>query len=137
MPDSSSIFLEAILKYKPPQTPLFIKLHPEEKMDKYKTLCQAHGVELLQEATKEAMGKYEIIIGMNSFLLIELALMGTTVYTYRPNQMERFIGEELYLSFNLQENELASLLRDKVHFYSNNPSVSFIGSKKNILNRLI
>ena len=105
-------------------------------MDKYKTLCQAHGVELLQEATKEAMGKYEIIIGMNSFLLIELALMGSKVYTYRPNQTERFIGEELYLSYNLQESELASLLQEKVYFKSTISSVSFLGSKHNILKRL-
>ena len=128
--------LEAILKHKPPQTPLFIKLHPEEKRDKYKTLCQAHGVELLQEVTKEVMGKYEIIIGMNSFLLIELALMGSTVYTYRPNQRERFIGEELHLSYNLQENELACLLQEKVHFKCTISSASFLGSTHNILKRL-
>ena len=129
--------LETILRYKPEQKMLYIKLHPAEKIDKYENFCEEFGVEIIQEASKESLGDYEIIIGMNSFLLIELAMMKNRVYTYRPNQKELFIGEQLNLTYNLREKELTSLLRDQVHFYSNNPSVSFIGSKKNILNRLI
>lgn len=74
---------------------LFIKLHPCEKMNKYDYLKSKNVIihQKIDLATMIFISNF--ILGMGSFLLIELALAGKKVYSYRPNQKKGFIGNTI------------------------------------------
>lgn len=128
--------LKSIIKHLPKTSDLFIKLHPAESIDKYNSYCNNYGVKIIKNKNLESLSIHKTIIGMNSFLLVELALIGNNVYTYRPNQAQDFIGTQLNLTYNLNERELINVLNNNKVYIKKSSSVSFKESYNNILKRL-
>ncbi len=103
--------IDFILKHKNPNTHLFIKLHPSENKFKYQNLIDQSDIYILDNIELIKSIQDTLIIGMNSMLLLELALQGLLIYSYRPNQKEDFIGSELNLTYNLDSSELKLILK--------------------------
>lgn len=113
---------------------LIIKLHPSEKKDKYNYLKSDNVMIIDKTDINCLIASSSYIIGMGSFLLIEVALMGRKVYSYRPNQTIDFIGNIISLT-NLVDNKLMLKEVLKNNLYENiNVNNKFDGSIKKILN---
>lgn len=124
--------LKKILSEKNSNTSLYIKLHPSENKNKYQSFEKIYDFELLEELEILKTKQNNLIIGMNSILLIDLALKGYFVYTYRPNGKEQFIGSMLNLTYDLNSSQLSSILKTNKLFKFKKRDVSFEGSLKRI-----
>ena len=122
--------IDFIMKNRDTNTPLFIKLHPAEKKLKYQNLIEEPNINIIDEIESVEIAQNSLIIGMNSILLLELALRGFSIYSYRPNQKEEFIGSRLNLTYNLNSSELKSILKTHHFIKFNKKDISFNGSMK-------
>jgi len=73
---------------------LLIKLHPEESRDKYIYLLKrGANIKIIDKTdTQKLITFSDILIGMGSILLLEASLIRGDVYSYRPNERIKFIG---------------------------------------------
>ena len=74
-----------------------LKLHPSESEESYSDFLLGRKEISLADYKQmiDRVPEYQIIIGMESMLLLELAIMGLKVYSYRPSSKRNFIGLEL------------------------------------------
>ena len=79
----------------PENSVLLIKTHPEEERDKYKHLESSHVKVFNSLGIEEMTQMPDLIIGMASMLLIELAMFRDDIISYRPNASKSFIGEKI------------------------------------------
>jgi hypothetical protein len=74
---------------------LVIKLHPAEPENKYDFIKDPR-VSIIRNADVEILAALgDVIIGMASMLLLELALLRDDVISFRPGAKKSFIGERL------------------------------------------
>jgi hypothetical protein len=113
---------------------LVIKLHPTERSDKYNELCHPSITYIDHIPVDELASIANIIIGMASMLLLELAMFRDDVISFRPNATKPFIGELLGVTVPACDNES---LHQAFSMSAKNTADfqrRFIGSKVRILN---
>lgn len=92
--------LEDIIEIIPDSLGLIIKLHPEEETKKYEHL-QSNKVKVIRKMSIHHMAKIpNIIIGMDSMLLLELAMFRDDIISYRPNARKESIGQKIGATHN-------------------------------------
>lgn len=102
--------LEDIIDILPKDYLLLIKQHPCEEVTKYQSYL-SQNVNLYTDDLADAIGSSDFIIGLGSMLLIESALARGKVYSYRPNENGRFIGDEVGLTTRIaSKSELIDTL---------------------------
>ena len=121
-----------ILNNRELETLLYIKLHPSENKNKYDVFAQLPNVKIIRKITDKKIMNHSFIVGMNSILLLELALRGYFIYSYRPNQKEVFIGSKLDLTYNMSEEKFKLSLKTRKFIEFKRSSLSFNGSMRNI-----
>ena len=124
--------LDQIIKLLKPTDHLVIKLHPSEKSDKYDYL------ECVKYTSIKNIDLYEldviadIVVGMASMLLLELAMLRDDVISYRPNNNKKFIGKSLNATVDIStKRELKDMLIEPQKV-PNNFRKRFNGSGNNI-----
>lgn len=128
--------IKFILGNKPPDLQVEIKLHPSEKAVKYQSIKDQTNVNVVNIA-KDDLPSSACYIGMNSILLLELALKGEKVYTFRPNAISEFIGNKLGLTIDLNKDELKEMMTSKKHIDFDIHRPDFKGSINKINQRII
>ena len=109
----------------------FIKLHPNEKPDKFNILKKKK-ISILSKISKDQIiKKFDLIIGMDSMLLLELYLMGGKVLSVRPNPKNFFYGNRLKVFPIIEKINNFDDLKKIVHNYKTR-KISF--KKKGIIN---
>jgi len=89
------IVLDAIQSVLLPTDHLVIKKHPEEDVKKYKDLL-CDQVEIMESCPAyELAAVADVIVGMASMLLLELAMFRDDVISFRPGASKGFVGERL------------------------------------------
>ena len=74
---------------------LTIKLHPNERSNKFELLKKRKVKKIINISKTKIVEKYDLIIGMDSMLLLELHMMGAKVLSIRPNSKNLFYGNML------------------------------------------
>lgn len=88
-----------------------IKMHPAESAKDYYDFLKNKEVTLVNyDKMMAEIGNYKVILGMESMLLMEFALMGLSVYSYRPKSNRTFFGIEAGWVIDLSNEELRSLM---------------------------
>ena len=128
--------IQFILNNKPIDLPVEIKLHPSEIAAKYQSILDQPNVKILN-ISKDELPPSACYVGMNSILLLELALKGQKVYTFRPNAKSEFIGNKLGITYDLNEREFKQLLTSKKHIDFDIQRPDFKGSIRRINNRIM
>lgn len=128
--------IQFILGNKPNDLLVEIKLHPSEKAVKYQSIKDQPSVKIVNIA-KDDLPSSACFIGMNSILLLELALKGEKVYTFRPNATSEFIGNKLGLTIDLNKDELKEMMTSKKHIDFEIQRPDFKGSIKKINQRIM
>jgi len=105
--------LDSILKNKPTDWNVTIKLHPKEKMQKYKKYL--NNIRFLKVKNhRNIIQNYNFIIGMTSILLLELGVYRSDIISYRLNSKDSFIGEKFGLTKNItKEKQLINCFKKK------------------------
>ena len=105
--------LHDIIEILPDNAVLVIKTHPEEENDKY-IRYQSDCVRIFQNMSIDCMVKVpDLIIGMASMLLIELAMFRDDIISYRPNARKGFVGEKIGATHYAETNtQLKNYLLD-------------------------
>ena len=124
--------LEEIIKLILPSDHLMIKMHPSEKIDKYDSYV-SKSVSVISTIDVHNLNQLaDVVIGIGSFLLLELAMLRNDVISFCSYGNSRFVGDRMKATIgvkNIQE------LRETFH---NRREVSgdfknkFIGSSKRI-----
>jgi hypothetical protein len=97
--------LDQIISLLQPSDHLVIKLHPEETEDKYQHLKNEH-VSVLRGIDIYSLNTVaDVVVGMASMLLLELAMLRNDVISFRPNATKRFIGERLSATVDVTSQE--------------------------------
>jgi hypothetical protein len=92
---------QSLISMLTPQDHLVIKLHPVEFEDKYKFLSAAN-ISIVSEASVEDIAYLgDLIVGMSSMLLLELAMYRNDIISFCPNAKSPFIGELLGATIRL------------------------------------
>ena len=125
--------LDHLLENKPTDLVLYIKPHPSESKEKYRTYLSNNNNVKLLNIDKEDLPQAACYVGMNSILLLELALQGRKVYSYRPNAKNEFIGNQLGMTHPLKDIELVKLMSQKKHLNFKINFPEFKDSLKRIL----
>ena len=82
---------------------IVIKLHPEERKSKFSKIINSN-ISILKDCPiNDIISIADIIIGMDSMLLLELSMHKNNVISYRPNAKKKFIGDELGVTFNIND----------------------------------
>lgn len=128
------LVLEQILDVLPLDTTLLIKLHPEELEDKYKKYT-AKNVFIMRDCPLGAMvSGIDLIVGMGSILLIELAMLRKDIVSFRPEATDSFVGEIIDATHSARnKSELLSLMQNPKYFNDNAFKSKFKNSSKRIL----
>tara|TARA_Y100000590_G_C15560412_1_gene954520 strand:+ start:189 stop:1124 length:936 start_codon:yes stop_codon:yes gene_type:complete len=87
-------YLDLVLKYAPADWETHVKLHPREKEVKYESFIKIRKFIKEKNLTK-LVNNYEIIVGINSMLLVEIGLLRNNVFCLRFNSKEIFIPSQL------------------------------------------
>lgn len=108
------------------QYKLTIKKHPNENKFKFKSLLK-NNVRILDQRIYicKIVKKFDLIIGMDSMLLLELKLLGANVISYRPQARSRFYGDR-FKPFPIVSNKenLEKILKKNTFFSKNYVSFS-------------
>ena len=105
------IVLKQLIPLLQPTDHLVIKLHPEEADDKYQHLLSESVSTLRSIDTQSLSVLANVVIGMASMLLLELAMFRNDIISYRPNATKQFIGERLCATNDVtSQGELRTLL---------------------------
>lgn len=96
--------LDLIIKNKPKDWGIVVKLHPREKMTKY--LKYINKVKFLRIKNHEnIVQNFNIIIGMTSMLLLELGIYRNDIISLRLKSSDAFIGGNLGLTKNITKEK--------------------------------
>jgi len=111
---------------------LIIKLHPSEKDEKYDYLKRDR-VSTLRHATAEELASLaDVVIGMGSMLLLEMAMLREDIISFRPGSKNPFVGETM--GATLKANSIAEV-RSMIDIRRHVDSMykkKFIGSRNRI-----
>jgi hypothetical protein len=98
--------LDEIIKLILPSDHLIIKMHPSEKSDKYDGYL-SESVTVVGKMDVHNLNQVaDVVIGMGSILLLELAMLRKDVISFCPNTNNRFVGDRLKATIivkNVQE----------------------------------
>jgi len=115
---------------------LVVKKHPEETSDKYESFLNDQASILTTCSATDLATVADVVIGMASMLLLELAIFREDVISLRPNASKDFIGERLSVTVPVKNtSELVQVLKEKVKAKSSFRG-RFEGSKDRITNFL-
>lgn len=105
--------LEYVLKNKPKNSKITIKMHPKEKDDKYSKYKTV--VKTIRNKNLDILSKnYYFIIGMTSMLLIELGIIRNDIISFRPNSKIKFFASKLGLMKDIMsEKSLKKYFKNK------------------------
>ena len=119
-----------------PSDHLVIKQHPEENPQKYTELLCEH-ISIVDEVPiTELVAIADVIIGMASMLLLELAIYRNDIVSFRPNATKSFIGERLGVTVDATSvSNLAEVIAHGCKAKSNFAN-RFSGSQDRIVNFL-
>jgi hypothetical protein len=109
---------------------LAIKLHPEESRDKYDELLKENVSIIDHISVFELAHIANIVIGMASIILLELAIYRSDVISYRPNARKKFIGETLGATIHV--SNFCMIEKTKQLNSSESFAKRFVGSGYNI-----
>lgn len=114
---------------------LLIKLHPAEDITKYEYLNDNQNIIIIEKIDIDKLISFsDTFIGMGSMLLLEASLFRNSVYSYRPNETVKFIGNKNNMTIHIKNKEiLKSLLQGKHKGKNKITKNNFIGSTKNII----
>lgn len=118
---------------------LIVKRHPSECVDKYREISTNY-IEINEISIQELVLISDVIIGMSSMLLLELAAYRSDIISFRPGERGRkFIGESLgVVDTAHSEGELVEKISSsKISFKKNNLQQLFSGSKSRVISKLL
>ena len=99
------IVLKKIISTLQPNDHLVIKLHPAETEDKYNHLINER-VSVLRNIDVYSLNIVaDVVVGMASMLLLELAMLRKDVISFRPNATKEFIGKRLSATIDITSQE--------------------------------
>ena len=81
---------------------IVIKLHPEERKRKFNRITNDNISIISDCPINDILSLADVVIGMNSMLLLELSMHRNDIISYRPNTKKKFIGEELGVTLILK-----------------------------------
>ena len=130
--------LSDLLDCVPSDQRVVVKLHPEEREDKYDTIqarYRDNELIVVKECNTENLLKTaEFVIGMGSMLLIEAAKTRTDVISYRPGQRMTFVGNEMGVTQLVRNRaELMSVISGETKVCNDLVGSRFSGSMKKII----
>ena len=103
--------IDEIIELLKPSDHLVIKLHPSEKLDKYDYLEGVKYTPIKNIDIFELEAIADIVIGMASMLLLELAMLRNDIISFRPNNNKKFIGKRLDATIDIStQQELKKVL---------------------------
>ena len=104
--------LNDIVGYLKQDQELHIKLHPTDSIENYSDYLENYNVNVMPaDAMWKQLYDYQVIIGMESMLLLEMAAQGVSVYSYRPNSNRSFVGCEMRWVSEIDKVKLESLIK--------------------------
>lgn len=115
-----------------PDDRLIIKLHPAESSNKYDYLQQPEVSVIGQIDIHELSALADVVIGMASILLLELAMIRRDVISFRPDARIPFIGERLNATVGADSQKVLQRLLAKPDQASDAFREQFIGSGQRI-----
>ena len=99
------IAINQIISLLKPSDHLVIKLHPEEVNEKYQKLKNEQ-LSIIKNIDIYSLNTLaDIVIGMASMLLLELAMLRNDIISFRPNAKKKFIGERLSATIDVTSQE--------------------------------
>ena len=124
--------LDEIIKLILPSDHLIIKMHPSEKIDKYDSYL-SKSVTVVDTMDVHNLNQVaDVVIGMGSILLLELAMLRKDVISFCPNANNRFVGDRLKATINVKNvQELREILLNPREV-SGDFKKKFIGSGRRI-----
>ena len=130
--------LNDILDLAPKGVKIVVKLHPEERQDKYDEIHSTNEknelIVIKDCNTEKLLETAEFVIGMGSMLLIEAAKTRRDVVSYRPNQLMPFIGNQLGVTKLVSSRgDLESIIAGKTIVDNNLVGDRFKGSMSKII----
>tara|TARA_B100001123_G_C14891409_1_gene860043 strand:- start:40 stop:756 length:717 start_codon:yes stop_codon:yes gene_type:complete len=130
--------LNDILELAPTGKRVVVKLHPEERQDKYDEIHSANKKNELIVVkdcnTEKLLETADFVVGMGSMLLIEAAKTRRDVVSYRPNQLMPFIGNQLGVTkLVTSREELKSVVHGEFFIENSLVGHRFDGSMSKIL----
>jgi len=97
--------LDQLISLLQPSEHLVIKLHPEEAEDKYQHLT-SECVSVLRSIDINSLNTMaDVVVGMASMLLLELAMLRNDIISFRPNATKQFIGKRLSATIDVTSQE--------------------------------
>lgn len=112
---------------------LIIKLHPEEKKDKYKKYEKDNIICIDDCDLSELIIISDHVVGMHSMLLLELSIFRSDIISIRPSSNMKFIGQELEIVVSVSNvDELKYVINSKKKS-KNNFDKFFYDSEKRIV----
>ena len=91
--------LHDLLTAIPENRRVVVKLHPEERQDKFrdiqKEFLKKEVIIVKESNTAALLESAEVVVGMGSMLLLEAAKTRRDILSYRPNEYNHFIGNEM------------------------------------------
>jgi len=112
---------------------LTVKLHPAEDKNKYKYLDKDINIIKNCEIT-HILESADVVVGMQSMLLIELAVLRGGVISYRPNAKTNFFGERIGATIAAEsKDDLRQKMNDPYKNISNFAE-AYLGSSERIEN---
>ena len=127
-----------ILDLAPKGVKIVVKLHPEERQDKYDEIHSTNEknelIVIKDCNTEKLLETAEFVIGMGSMLLIEAAKTRRDVVSYRPNQLMPYIGNQLGVTKLVSSRgHLESIIAGKTIVDNNLVGDRFKGSMSKII----
>ena len=101
--------LDAILRYRDPSDRVIVKLHPTEDLTKYSHFgedIEIFGLTSVQELAEIS----DVVIGLGSMLLLELAALGCPVINVEFNERDSFVGASIGATYPVQSLEEIEML---------------------------
>ena len=130
--------LTDILDCTPLEKRVIVKLHPEERQDKYEDVQRNYGnrelIVVKECNTETLLESADLVVGMGSMLLIEAAKTRKDVISYRPNEKMTFIGNQMGVTKLISNREeLMAVIFGKVEVSNDLVGSRFTGSMNKIL----
>lgn len=134
--DEFEVF-RAIKKITGKDDQVIVKKHPEEDRNKYREICSDY-IEIDDIDISDLSAISDVVIGMGSMLLLELAAYRGDVISYRPNYNgPAFIGSRMGVVKSVySEYELMGCINANKNHEQSKMQKIFLGSKERIVNNL-
>ena len=123
--------LNAILRYRDPLDRVIVKLHPAENLTKYSHF--GPDIEMLGQTSIQELAEIsDVVIGLGSMLLLELAALGCPVINVEFNERDSFVGASIGATYPVQSLEEIEMLIAMPPQPSSTFVDSFVGSSSRI-----